>query len=72
MVDDMTPNDIYATVKATPRPGSTLPQCAEDLLEELGNEELFRRILAVGYMSWQKFREKPDQETEHTLQTQHH
>ena len=55
MVDDMTPNDIYATVKATPRPGSTLPQCAEDLLEELGNEELFRRILAVGYMSWQRF-----------------
>ena len=55
MVDDMTPNDIYATVRATLRPGSTLPQCAESLLEELGNEELFRRILAVGYMSWQKF-----------------
>ena len=55
MVDDMTPNDIYATVQATPRPGTTLPQCAEDLLEELGSEELFRRVLAVGYMSWQKF-----------------
>ena len=52
MVEDMTPNDIYATVQATPRPGTTLPQCAEDLLEELGNEELFRRVLAVGYMSW--------------------
>ena len=48
----MTLNDIYATVQATPRPGTTLPQCAEDLLEELGNEELFRRVLAVGYMSW--------------------
>ena len=55
MVDDMTPNDIYATVQATPGLGTTLPQCAEDLLEELGNEELFRRVLAVGYMSWQKF-----------------
>ena len=55
MVDDMTPNDIYATVQATPRPGTTLPQCTEDLLEELGNEELFRRVLAVGYMSWQRF-----------------
>ena len=55
MVDDMTPNDIYATIQATPRPSTTLPQCAEDLLEELGNEELFRRVLAVGYMSWQKF-----------------
>ena len=54
MVDDMTPNDIYATVQATPRPGTTLPQCAEDLLEELGNEELFRRVLAMGYMSWQR------------------
>ena len=41
MVDDMTPNDIYATIQATPRPGTTLPQCAEDLLEELGSEELF-------------------------------
>ena len=55
MVDDMTLNDIYATVQATPRPGTTLPQCAEDLLEELGSEELFQRVLAVGYMSWKKF-----------------
>ena len=55
MVDDMTPNDIYATIQTTPRPGTTLPQCAEDLLEELGSEELFRRVLVVGYMSWQKF-----------------
>ena len=55
MVNDMTPNDIYAMVQATPRLGTTLPQCAEDLLEELGCEELFRRILAVGYMAWQKF-----------------
>ena len=55
IVDDMTPNDIYATVQATPRPGTTLPQCAEDLLEELGSEELFQRVLVVGYMSWQKF-----------------
>ena len=55
MVDEMTPNDIYAMVQVTPRPGTTLPQCAEDLLEELGNEETFRRILAVGYMAWEKF-----------------
>ena len=55
MVDDMTPNDIYATIQTTPRPGTTLPPCAEDPLEELGSEELFRRVLVVGYMSWQKF-----------------
>ena len=55
MVDEMTANDIYATVQVMPRPGTTLPQCTEDLLEELGNEETFRRILAVGYMVWEKF-----------------
>ena len=55
MVDDMTPKDIYTSVQATPRPGTDLPQCAEDHLEELGNEELFRRVLAIGYMSWQRF-----------------
>ena len=55
MVDEMTPEVIYQSVQATPRPATALPQCAEDLLTELGNEELFRRILAVGYMSYQAF-----------------
>ena len=55
MVDEMTPEVIYQTVQMTPRPATALPQCAEDLLTELGNEELFRRILAVGYMSYQAF-----------------
>ena len=55
MVDEMTPEVIYQTVQTTPRPATTLPQCAEDLLTELGNEELFLRILAVGYMSYQAF-----------------
>ena len=52
MVDEMTPEVIYQTVQMTPRPATALPQCAEDLLTELGNEELFCRILAVGYMSY--------------------
>ena len=55
MVDEMSPETIYQSVQATPRPATTLPQCAEDLLTELGNEELFRRVLAVGYMSYQAF-----------------
>ena len=55
MVDEMTPEVTYQTVQTTPRPATALPQCAEDLLTELGNEELFRRILAVGYMSYQAF-----------------
>ena len=55
MVDEMTPEVIYQSVQATPSPATALPQCAEDLLTELGSEELFRRILAVGYMSYQAF-----------------
>ena len=55
MVDEMSPETIYQSVQVTPRPATTLPQCAEDLLTELGSEELFRRILAVGYMSYQVF-----------------
>ena len=55
MVDKMTPEIIYQSVQATPRPSTTLPQCAEELLTELGSEELFRRVLAIGYMNWQAF-----------------
>ena len=47
MVDEMTPEVIYQSVQATPRPSTALPQCAEDLLMELGSEELFCRILAI-------------------------
>ena len=55
MVDEMSPETIYQAVQVTPRPSTALPQCAEDLLTELGSEELFRRILAIGYMSYQAF-----------------
>ena len=55
MVDDMMPDMIYQSVQATPRPSTNVPQCADELLQELGSEELFRRILAIGYMSWQAF-----------------
>ena len=55
MVDEMTPEVIYQSVQATPRPSTNVPPCAEELLHELGSEELFRRVLAIGYMSWQGF-----------------
>ena len=55
MVEEMSPEVIYQSVQATPRPTTRLPQCAEDLLDELGSEELFHRVLAIGYMSWQGF-----------------
>ena len=55
MVDEMTPEVIYQSVQATPRPSTNVPSCADELLHELGSEELFRRVLAIGYMSWQGF-----------------
>ena len=55
MVDEMMPEVIYQSVQATPRPSTNVPPCAEELLHELGSEELFRRVLAIGYMSWQGF-----------------
>ena len=55
MVDEMTPEVIYQSVQATPRPSTNVPPCADELLRELGSEELFRRVLAIGYMNWQGF-----------------
>ena len=55
MVDEMTPEVIYQSVQATPRPSTNVPTCTEELLQELGSAELFERVLAIGYMSWQAF-----------------
>ena len=55
MVDEMMPEVIYQSVQVTPRPSTNVPSCAEELLHELGSEELFRRVLAIGYMNWQGF-----------------
>ena len=55
MVDKMTPELVYQSVQATPRPSTNVPPCADELLHELGSEELFRRVLAIGYMDWQGF-----------------
>ena len=55
MVDEMTPEVVYQLVQATPRPSTNVPSCADELLHELGSEELFRRVLAIGYMDWQGF-----------------
>ena len=55
MVDEMTPEVVYQSVQATPRPSTNVPTCADELLEELGRAELFKRVLAIGYMDWQGF-----------------
>ena len=38
MVDEMTPEVIYQSVQATPRPSTNVPSCADELLHELGSE----------------------------------
>ena len=55
MVDEMTPEVVYQSMQATPRPSTNVPSCADELLHELGSEELFQRVLAIGYMDWQGF-----------------
>ena len=55
MVDEMTLEVIYQSVQATPRPSTNVPTCADELLQELGSAELFKRVLAIGYMDWQGF-----------------
>ena len=36
MVDEMTPEVVYQSVQATPRPSTNVPACADELLQELG------------------------------------
>ena len=55
MVDEMTLEVIYQSVQVTPRPSTNVPPCADELLHELGSEELFQRVLAIRYMNWQGF-----------------
>ena len=55
MVDEMMPEVVYQSVQATPRPSTNVPTCADELLQELGSAELFKRVLAIGYMDWQGF-----------------
>ena len=55
MVDGMMPEVVYQSVQATPRPSTNVPTCADELLQELGSAELFKRVLAIGYMDWQGF-----------------
>ena len=55
IVDKMMPEVVYQSVQATPRPSTNVPMCADELLQELGSAELFKRVLAIGYMDWQGF-----------------
>ena len=55
MVETMAPAVIQETIKRTPKPGSAIPQAIEDLYEEIGDGSKFRKIVAAGYMSYEKY-----------------
>ena len=60
MVDDMSPAVIQETIMQTPKPGTNVPLEAEAFLEEIGSLAKFKRILATGYMVYEKYLEKKD------------
>ena len=60
MVDDMSPAIIQETIIQTPKPGTNIQPEAEAFLEEIGSAAKFKRILATGYMVYEKFLEKKD------------
>ena len=72
MVDEMTPEVIYQSVQATPRPLYHVPTCADELLEELGSAELFKRVLAIGYMDWQGFEKNRRKRLGEKYKPKHH
>ena len=55
MVETMARAVIQETIKRTPKPGSAIPQVIEDLYEEIGDGSKFRKIVAAGYMSYEKY-----------------
>ena len=60
MVEDMAPAVIQETIKRTPKPGSNIPQEVEDLYEEIGDSSKFKKIVAAGYMSYEKYLQSRD------------
>ena len=59
MVDEMTPEVVYQSVQATPRPSTNVPMCADELLQELGSAELFKRSPGYWVHGLAGFREEP-------------
>ena len=60
MVEDMAPAVIQETIKKTPKPGSNIPQVVEELYEEIGDGSKFKKIVAAGFMSYEKYLQSKD------------
>ena len=55
MVEDMAPAVIQETIKKTPKPGSNIPQVVEDFYEEINDGSKFKKIVAAGFMFYEKY-----------------
>ena len=55
MVEDMSPAVIQETISKTPKPGTNIPTCVEELFEELGDSSKFRKVVACGYMMYETY-----------------
>ena len=60
MVEDMAPAVIQETIRKTPKPGTNIPQVVEDLYEEIGDGSKFKKIVAAGFMSYEKYLQSKD------------
>ena len=56
----MSPAIIQETIIQTPKPGTNIPLEAETFLEEIGSAAKFKKILATGYMVYERYLEKKD------------
>ena len=60
MVEEMSPAIIQETISKTPKPGSNIPTCVEELFEEVGNAAVFKRIVACGFMIYEDYMASKD------------
>ena len=60
MVEEMSPAIIQETISKTPKPGSNIPACVEDLFKEVGSAAVFKRIVACGYMIYEDYMASKD------------
>ena len=60
MVEKMSPAIIQETISKTPKLGSNIPACVEDLFEEVGSAAVFKRIVACGFMIYEDYMASKD------------
>ena len=60
MVEEMSLAIIQETISKTPKPGSNISACVEDLFEEVGSAAVFERIVACGFMIYEDYMASKD------------